>query len=68
MTAFGLDPASFETIIAKGVNAPIAAYTGICPTILQVNTPGLTTADMTRFHYEKRRVPLFPFEAIIHQQ
>lgn len=68
MTAFGLDPASFETIIAKGVNAPIAAYKGTCPTILQVNTPGVTGADMTRFNYEKRRVPLFPFEEIIHQQ
>jgi microcystin degradation protein MlrC len=67
LIAFGLDPASFNFIVAKGVNAPIAAYRDVCPTILQVDTPGVTTADMTRFHHKKRRMPLYPFEDIEHQ-
>ncbi|NBO65390.1 MAG: M81 family peptidase [Acidobacteria bacterium] len=58
----GVDPADFDAIIAKGVNAPLAAYAPVCPTIIQVDTPGVTQADMTRFHYHHRRRPLFPFE------
>ncbi|HSF44547.1 MAG TPA: M81 family metallopeptidase [Chitinophagaceae bacterium] len=64
ITSFGLEPLKFDSIVAKGVNAPIAAYQGICPSILQVNTPGVTQADMTRFVYKNRRVPLYPFEEI----
>ena len=62
MTAFGLEPAAFEAIIAKGVNAPIAAYSPVCPAIVQVDTPGATQADMTFFTYHRRRKPLYPFE------
>lgn len=62
MTAFGLEPSSFSCIVAKGVNAPIAAYRDVCPTIWQVDTPGVTQADMTRFEFRHRRRPLFPFE------
>lgn len=64
ITSFGLDPLQFDTIVAKGVNAPVAAYKDVCRSVLQVNTPGVTQADMTRFVYKKRRVPLFPFEEI----
>ena len=60
----GIDPADFDAIIAKGVNAPIAAYSPVCPTIIQVNTPGVTQADMTLFRYQHRRKPLFPFENV----
>jgi microcystin degradation protein MlrC len=62
LLAFGIDPMKFDAIVAKGVNAPIAAYTGVCERMIQVNTPGLTQADMTKFHYQNRRVPLYPFE------
>ena len=62
LTAFGLNPASFDIIIAKGVNAPIAAYREVCPTIMQVDTPGVTQANMTLFDYKNRREPMFPFE------
>ena len=62
LTAFGIDPASFDVLIAKGVNAPIAAYGPVCPTIIQVDTPGVTQADMTLFTYRHRQRPMFPFE------
>lgn len=64
LTAFGINPLDFDAIVAKGVNAPIAAYKDVCPAIVQVNTPGVTAADMTLFHYNNRRVPLYPFEEI----
>lgn len=58
----GIQPSDFDAIVAKGVNAPIAAYAPVCPTIIQVNTPGVTQADMTMFPFQHRRKPLFPFE------
>lgn len=58
----GIQPSDFDAIVAKGVNAPIAAYAPVCPTVIQVNTPGVTQADMTLFTYKNRRKPLFPFE------
>jgi microcystin degradation protein MlrC len=58
-----LDPSSFDVIILKGVNAPIAAYRDVCKTMIRVNTPGITTADMTLLSYGRRRKPLFPFES-----
>ncbi|MDR6804678.1 microcystin degradation protein MlrC [Dyadobacter sp. BE34] len=65
LTAFGLDPHSFRGIVAKGVNAPIAAYCEVCPSIIQVDTAGVTQADMTLFEYKNRKVPLFPFEEYV---
>ncbi len=62
LTAFGLDPAAFRVLVAKGVNAPLAAYAPVCRTILRVNTPGVTSADMTTLPYQHRRKPLYPFE------
>jgi microcystin degradation protein MlrC len=64
LTHCGLDPATFDVIVAKGVHAPIAAYKPVCRTILRVNTPGPTTADMRRLTYKNRRRPMFPFEQI----
>lgn len=60
----GVKPSDFDAIVAKGVNAPIAAYSPVCPTIIQVNTPGVTQADMTLFNFKHRRKPLFPFENV----
>lgn len=58
----GIDPAKLKMIVAKGVNAPLAAYAPVCKTFIRVNTPGVTTADMTRLPFQNRRRPLFPFE------
>ena len=64
MTAFGLDPADFQLIVAKGVHAPRAAYDAVCKHCLRVDTPGVTRADMTKLNYQHRRRPLFPFEEL----
>lgn len=57
-----LDPASFHILVAKGVNAPVAAYREVCELMIRVNTPGVTTADLNQLTYIHRRQPLFPFE------
>jgi microcystin degradation protein MlrC len=57
-----LDPAAFRMLVAKGVNAPIAAYREVCNHFLRVNTPGVTCADMTQLKFHRRRKPMFPFE------
>ena len=62
LTAFGLEPKSFKALVAKGVNAPLAAYRPVCPTLIRVNTPGVTTADMNQLTFHHRRRPMFPFE------
>ncbi len=61
LTAAGVDPSSFRYLVAKGVNAPIAAYSPVCNTMIRVNTPGCTTADLNQLPYARRRNPLFPW-------
>ena len=60
----GVKPQTFQVLVAKGVNAPIAAYRPVCRHMLRVNTPGVTTADMTLLPFRHRRRPMFPFEPI----
>src|SRR5262249_45025570 len=55
-------PKDFDVLVAKGVNAPIAAYREVCPSFLRVNTAGSTTADMNALSYLRRRRPMFPWE------
>jgi microcystin degradation protein MlrC len=66
LTDFGLDPAQFHYLVAKGVNAPLAAYAPVCRGIIRVNTPGATTADVESLTYHHRRRPMFPFERDAH--
>ncbi len=62
LTSCGIDPTEFQVLIAKGVQAPLAAYSPVCPHSIRVNTPGPTSADMEQLTYQYRRKPLFPFE------
>ena len=62
LTDFGIDPGSFRCIVAKGVNAPLAAYREVCPSFIRVDTPGSTAAAMTGFDFRHRRRPMYPFE------
>lgn len=62
LTSSGLVPSEYRVLVAKGVHAPVAAYEEVCPHLIRVNTPGVTTADMGRLEYHRRRRPLFPFE------
>ena len=59
----GVHPEEYRIIVAKGVQSPRPAYQPIASHVLMANTPGITSADLTSFRFEKRRVPLYPFEA-----
>lgn len=67
LTAFNVIPKDFDLIVAKGVNAPIAAYEKVCSSIIKIDTPGVTQANMINLPYKNRRKPLFPFEKSIKQ-
>ena len=62
LRTFGVEPERFRALIAKGVHAPVAAYAPVCPHLLRVDTPGVTSADLSRLTYRHRRRPMFPFE------
>lgn len=64
LTSCDIQPDDYQILIAKGVQAPLAAYRPVCPNLIRVNTPGSTSADMEQFDYQYRRKPLFPFESI----
>ncbi len=60
--ASDVDPEKFRILIAKGVNAPLAAYRTVCDDFIRVNTIGSTCADLSRVTYRHRRRPMFPME------
>jgi len=62
MYALGIWPEKKQVIVAKGVNSPLAAYAPIAAEIIFVNTPGVTSSDLSTFTYHHRRRPLYPFE------
>jgi microcystin degradation protein MlrC len=62
MLTLGIDPRNVRIIVAKGVNAPRAAYEPIAAEMVMVDTPGVTTMRLEQFEYHSRRTPLFPFE------
>lgn len=58
----GLSVSDYRAIVAKGVHSPLAGYGPHVGLVVQVDTPGVTGADCSRFSYRKRRRPLFPLE------
>ncbi len=62
MYSVGIWPERKRVVVAKGVNSPLAAYAPIAAEIIMVNTPGVTSSDLSTFTYHHRRTPLYPFE------
>jgi len=62
MYALGIRPETFQVVVAKGVVSPRPAYAPIAAEIVLVDTPGVTSAELGRFDYRRRRRPLYPFE------
>jgi microcystin degradation protein MlrC len=58
----GIDPGSYQIVVAKGVNAPQLAYARIAGLFLLADTSGPTSAELKKFAYKHRPKPLFPFE------
>ena len=64
LTSCGLDPARFRILVAKGVHAPVAAYAPVSKHLIRVDTPGVTSADLSRLEFHHRRRPMYPFENV----
>jgi microcystin degradation protein MlrC len=62
MYATGVRPETYQVVVAKGVVSPRPAYQPIASQIVLVNTPGVTSSDLSQFEYRRRRRPLYPFE------
>jgi microcystin degradation protein MlrC len=62
MYSVGVRPERKQIVVAKGVHSPRPAYAPIAAELVLVNTPGVTSCDLSRFAYEHRRRPLYPFE------
>ena len=62
MYSAGIEPETYRIIVAKGVHSPRPAYQPIAGEVIMVNSPGVTSADLSSFDYVRRRRPLYPFE------
>ncbi len=62
MYSVGVRPETYQVVVAKGVVSPRPAYEPIASQIVLVNTPGVTTSNLSQFEYRRRRRPLYPFE------
>jgi microcystin degradation protein MlrC len=60
--SMGILPENYRVIICKGTVSPRAAYEPITREIIVADSPGVTSANMSSFSYQNRRVPLYPFE------
>ena len=62
MYSVGVYPEKYRVVVAKGVVSPRPAYQPIAKEVILVNTPGVTTSDLSFFEYRRRRENLYPFE------
>jgi microcystin degradation protein MlrC len=60
LTSLGIDPTAQRILVVKAAVAYKAAYGPIAARVIEVDTPGLTAVDPTRFSYTRIRRPLYP--------
>ncbi|NHN31761.1 M81 family metallopeptidase [Paenibacillus agricola] len=60
VSSVGLRPIDFHIIVVKAAIAWRTAFGPICRSIIYVNTPGCCSSDLTHFHYEQLRRPIYP--------
>ena len=62
--SFGIDPEFCQLVSVKACTSLRAAYTPISAEICNTDTPGAAGAVLQRLPYQRRPVPLYPFEEI----
>ena len=63
LVSAGIDPLRQPVIVAKGVQSPRGAFEPIAAAMIQLNSPGCTSADVSVLEYRHRRRPMYPYEA-----
>lgn len=64
LRSVGISPESAKIIALKSAVAFRAAYEPIAGRIIEVNTPGLSSLDLSRFDYKNIRRPIYPIDEI----
>jgi microcystin degradation protein MlrC len=62
LTSLGLDLTDYRAVVAKGVNSPLAGYLPVVTSYTFVDTPGCSASDLSSLTFERRPVPMLPFE------
>jgi microcystin degradation protein MlrC len=57
LTSLGIEPALQAILVVKAAVAYKAAYGPIAGRVTEVDTPGLTSLDLSRFNYQRARLP-----------
>jgi microcystin degradation protein MlrC len=64
LRSVGIAPEKAKIIALKSAVAFRAAYEPIAGKIIEVNTPGLSSLDLSRFDYKHVRRPIYPIDQI----
>jgi len=62
LTCLGIQPERMRVLVVKAAIAYRAAYLPIAGSIIEVDTPGMTTVNPHRMAYRRIRRPLYPLE------
>lgn len=62
LRSVGIEPEHEKIIVLKSAVAFRAAYERVAGEIIEVNSPGLSSVDLTQFEYRNIRSGMFPFD------
>ncbi|HWR13429.1 MAG TPA: M81 family metallopeptidase [Terriglobales bacterium] len=62
LRSLGIEPTKLKIVVVKAAIAYRAAYAPIANKIIEVNTPGLSAADVKAFNYKKLARPIYPLD------
>jgi microcystin degradation protein MlrC len=64
LRVLGIEPSQLRIIVVKAAIAYRAAYAPIAKKIIEVDTPGLTAADVRSFPYQRLQRPMYPLDSL----
>lgn len=62
LRSVGITPEYCRAIVVKSATAWRAAYADLAGEVIEVNTPGICTADLSRLDYDRVSRPIFPLD------
>lgn len=62
LTSVGIDPKAAQMIVVKAAVAYKAAYAPVAASIIEVDTPGVTAVNPSRFTYKNIPRPMYPLD------
>jgi microcystin degradation protein MlrC len=64
LRSLGIEPSRLRIIVVKAAIAYRAAYLPIAARVIEVDTPGLSAADVRRFNYTRLERPMYPLDPL----